>query len=306
MEEKEYDFIVNEEEKLQRIDIFLSKKTEISRAAVQKLIDDGLVLVNNSKTKPSYKVKLDDRIYVKVPAPKELKILPQNIPLKIVYEDKDLIVVDKPAGLVVHPTSSIKANTLVNALLYHIKDLSSIGGEYKPGIVHRLDKETSGLLMVAKNDKAHINLQKQIKDRAVKKVYLALVFGKVKPKSGVIEKPIGRHPKHRKKMAVIISSKLKSRVATTIYKVIEEYKGYSLLELDLKTGRTHQIRVHLSYLGYPIVGDKTYTRKKDNLGAKRQLLHAHILGFKHPVTGQYLEFKSDVPEDFEEVLTKLE
>lgn len=306
MENKEFDLIVDPADAHERVDVFVSKKTGTSRAMMQKLIADGQVLLNNQRIKPSYVVKTDDRIYVRTPVPKEYAVLAEDIPLKIVYEDKDIVVVDKPAGMIVHPASGIRSGTLVNALMRHIKDLSSIGGELKPGIVHRLDKDTSGLLVVAKNDNAHINLQKQIKDRQVKKIYRTLVFGAVKPKSGVIEKPIGRHPVHRKKMAVILDSKLKSRQATTYYKVIKEYKGYSLLELDIKTGRTHQIRVHLSYLGYPVVGDKTYTHKKNDLGAKRQLLHSHILGFRHPATGKYMEFKSEIPSDFAEILNKLD
>ncbi|MFC1559826.1 RluA family pseudouridine synthase [Candidatus Margulisiibacteriota bacterium] len=306
MEEKEYDFIIESEDGTARIDAFLPAKIGVSRAMAQKLIDEGLVQVNGAGVKHSYKVKPDDRVCVKVPPPKKIAMLPENIPLNIIYQDKDIIVVDKSPGLVVHPAVSVRSGTLVNALLYHIKDLSSIGGEHKPGIVHRLDKETSGLMVVAKNDNAHINLQQQIEGRTVKKIYQALVFGEIKPNSGVIDEPIGRHPVHRMKMAVILNSKLKSRHAVTHYKVIKQYKDYSFLELDLKTGRTHQIRVHLSYLKHPIVGDKTYTRKKNNLGAGRQLLHAHILGFKHPVTGEYMEFKSDVPEDFREILGRLE
>jgi len=306
MEQKEYDFIISTEEKEARIDVFLSKKLGLSRALIQKLIDGRSVTVNNAAVKHHYWLKQDDRVIVNIPPPKPSKVAPQDIPLKIVYQDSDIAVIDKPAGMVAHPTSSVREGTLVNALLHAIGDLSSVGGELKPGIVHRLDKDTSGLLVVAKNDKAHLSLQKQIKDRRVKKIYRALVFGEIKPREGVIEKPIGRHPVHRKKMAVILSGRSKSRHATTFYRVIRQYKKYALLELDLKTGRTHQIRVHLSYLGYPIVGDAVYSSKKNDIGANRQLLHSYMLGFEHPATGKYMEFKSDIPDDFSDALKRLE
>jgi 23S rRNA pseudouridine1911/1915/1917 synthase len=303
--EKEYDIIVKPNTLRERIDVFLSREIGLSRSQVDKLIKSGLVKLNNGPAKHGYRIKTDDRILVKVPPAKEIEAGPEDIPLDIVYEDNDIIVINKPPGIVVHPAAGNAEHTLVNALLHHCKDLSGIGGSIRPGVVHRIDKDTSGLIVFAKNDEAHLNLAKQIKDREVKKLYLALVYGKMKSNSGIIDAPMGRHPVHRKKMAVIRSQNLKKRDALTYYKVVKRYIGYTLVELDLKTGRTHQIRVHLSYIGYPVVGDRTYSKKNNEIGASRQLLHAYQIGFHHPITGKYLEFRTEMPGDMRDVLGAL-
>jgi len=299
--EKEYDIIIGPEQGKERIDTFLSRSTGLSRSQVEKLISSGSVQVNHQATKSGYRVKKDDRIIIRVPEPKELSAKPQNIPLDIIYEDKDIIVVNKSRGIVVHPAAGNREGTLVNALLYHCRDLSGIGGCVRPGVVHRLDKDTSGLIVFAKNDQAHLNLSSQIKERRVKKTYLALVYGDMKKDEGTINEPLGRNPVNRKKISVIRSSALKRRDAVTSYRVLKRYKGYTLVELDLKTGRTHQIRVHMSYIGHPIVGDNVYSRRTDEFGVKGQLLHASKLEFDHPVTGKHLEFKAELPEDFAKV-----
>ncbi len=302
--EKEYDIIIKPGAPKERIDVFLSRETGLSRSQIDKLIKSGRVKLNRQNAKAGYRIKADDRIIFSVPPAKEIAARPENIPLDIVYEDKDIIVINKPPGMVVHPAAGNTEGTLVNAVLHHARDLSGIGGRIRPGVVHRLDKDTSGLIVFAKNDASHLDLSKQIKNREVKKTYLALVHGEIKGDSGAIDAPIGRHPVHRKKMAVIRSGSLKSREALTYYKVLERFRGYTLVELDLKTGRTHQIRVHLSHIGHPVVGDRTYSKKKDG-GASRQLLHASGLSFHHPITGKYLEFSSDMPEDMKQVLGTL-
>ena len=275
------------------MDQFLPSVAELnlSRSQVKKLIEEGLVAVNSLSSKPSYKIKPDDRVRVIVPPPKELAVHPENIPLDIVYEDDDIIVIDKPKGMVVHPAPGNWRGTLVNALLYHCKRLSSLGSPLRPGIVHRLDKDTSGLIVAAKNDAAYKSLCKQFKDRSVDKTYEALVHGVIKNNEGVISARLGRHPVHRKKMAVIETSR--SREAITHYKVIQRFKKYSLVEVKIKTGRTHQIRVHMSHIGHPVVGDPTYGKKKEDPAVKGQLLHAKKLGFVHPKTGEYVEFRSE-------------
>ncbi|MFH1710638.1 MAG: RluA family pseudouridine synthase [bacterium] len=313
--EKEYDITVKPNALRERLDVFLSREIGLSRSQVDKLIKGGQVKLNNGPAKHGYRIKTDDRIIVKVPPAKEIKAGPEDIPLNIIYEDKDIIVINKPPGIVVHPAAGNAEHTLVNALLHHCRDLSGIGGSIRPGVVHRLDKDTSGLIVFAKNNEAHINLARQIKSREVKKIYLALVYGEMKSDSGVIDAPLGRHPVHRKKMAVINSANLKKREALTHYRVIKKFSakggsasggnGYTLVELDLKTGRTHQIRVHLSYIGHPVVGDKTYSKKKDEFGALRQLLHASRLELDHPITGKYLEFRAEIPGDMERVLGAL-
>lgn len=310
--EKDYDIIVEPGTPKVRLDIFLSKQIGISRSQVDKLIAKGLVKLNNAAAKSGYRVKVNDRLLVNVPEAKEIETAAENLPLNIVYEDKDIIVINKPRGIVVHPAAGNIKGTLVNALLYHCKDLSGIGGKLRPGVVHRLDKDTSGLIVFAKNDEAHANLSRQLKDRQFKKIYSAIVYGEVKNDKGIIDVPLGRHPVHRKKMAAISSGKLKSREALTYYRVIERFpakggsasggKGYTLLELDLKTGRTHQIRVHLSYIGHPVVGDRTYSRRKSEFNVAGQLLHAKMLGFNHPITGKYHEFNAEIPEDMKRVL----
>ena len=303
--EKEYDIIVDQETEKTRLDVFLSKQTGLSRSQVEKLIRNGSVKLNNELPKPGHHIRNDDRIKVTIPQARPIDAGPENIPIKIIYEDKDIIVINKERGQVIHPAAGHNEGTLVNALLHHCKDLSGIGGSIRPGVVHRLDKDTSGLLVFAKNDEAHLNLASQFKSRKVKKVYLALVHGEMEKNEGEIDLPIGRHPVARKKMAVIKSDKLKKREALTFYRVMERFNNYTLLELELKTGRTHQIRVHLSHIGHPIVGDHTYSRKSNEFGQSQQLLHSYMLGLNHPITGKYLEFTADPPIDMQKVLSIL-
>lgn len=300
--------IVENEEKNQRIDAYLAKKYEdMSRVAVKRLIDEEKILVNNKKTKASYKVQENDEITIEEETPKEIELKAQNILLEILYEDNDIIVVNKPKGMVVHPANGNPDGTLVNAVMAICHDsLSGIGGEIRPGIVHRLDKDTSGVIVVAKNDKAHINLSEQIKNHEVEKTYLALVKGFVKENEATINMPIGRSTSNRKKMAVTKSGKQ----AITHFKVIKRYKthkqDYALLEVKIETGRTHQIRVHLSQIGYPIVGDSTYSNGKNEWGIEGQCLHAKSLKFKHPITGKEMYIEAKLPQYYEELLRELE
>ena len=302
---REFEYIVSLEQKGQRLDHFLSLIAELnlSRSQIKKLIEDRHITVNREFPKPSYKIKLDDRIRVVIPPAKELEVKPENIPLDIVYEDEDLIVINKPKGMVVHPAPGNYGGTLVNALLYHAKHLASLGAPLRPGIVHRLDKDTSGLMVVAKTDKAYASLAKQIKNRTVEKTYVALVHGVVKNDGGTIEARMGRHPVHRKKMAVVAGPR--SREAHTYYKVLERFNKYTLVEIKIKTGRTHQIRVHMSYIGHPIAGDPTYGRKEEELSVSGQLLHAKKLGFIHPKTEKYIEFETGVPEEIRAAIQKI-
>ena len=279
----------------------------MSRVAVKRLIDEEKILVNNKKTKASYKVQENDEITIEEETPKEIELKAQNIPLEILYEDNDIIVVNKPKGMVVHPANGNPDGTLVNAVMAICHDsLSGIGGEIRPGIVHRLDKDTSGVIVVAKNDKAHINLSEQIKNHKVEKTYLALVKGFVKENEATINMPIGRSTSNRKKMAVTKSGKQ----AITHFKVIKRYKthkqDYALLEVKIETGRTHQIRVHLSQIGYPIVGDSTYSNGKNEWGIEGQFLHAKSLKFKHPITGKEMYIEAKLPQYYEELLRELE
>ena len=288
-----------------RLDKYLSDKLEdMTRSYLKKLIsDDKAVLVNGNPAKPNYKLKPGDIIELAVPEPIELEIKAENIPLDIVYEDSDMLVVNKPQGMVVHPAAGNYTGTLVNALLYHCGDsLSGINGEKRPGIVHRIDKDTSGLLLVAKNDNAHQKLSSQIKEHSLTRAYKALVHGNIKQDSGRIDAPIGRHPGDRKKMTVTDKN---SREAVTNFKVIERYGRYTVVECVLETGRTHQIRVHMSKKGHPIVGDKTYGVKKEEFNLAGQLLHAYKVGFIHPVSGEYMEFVSELPDYYMNVLDRL-
>ena len=283
------------------------KYEDMSRVAVKRLIDEEKILVNNKKTKASYKVQENDEITIEEETPKEIELKAQNIPLEILYEDNDIIVVNKPKGMVVHPANGNPDGTLVNAVMAICHDsLSGIGGEIRPGIVHRLDKDTSGVIVVAKNDKAHINLSEQIKNHEVEKTYLALVKGFVKENEATINMPIGRSTSNRKKMAVTKSGKQ----AITHFKVIKRYKthkqDYALLEVKIETGRTHQIRVHLSQIGYPIVGDSTYSNGKNEWGIEGQCLHAKSLKFKHPITGKEMYIEAKLPQYYEELLRELE
>lgn len=303
--EKEFDIIVDESVVNERLDILLTQKTGITRAQISKMIENGCVKVNSKIAKSSYRLKFDDRIFLAIPEAVPLEAKPQQIPLDIVYEDKDIIAINKPRGIVVHPAVGHADGTLVNAILYHCKDLSGVGGVIRPGVVHRLDQDTSGILLFAKNDEAHLELSRQLKEREVKKTYIALVYGEVKKESDLIDLPIGRHPNSRTKMAVIKTDRFMSRDAITGYKVLKRFKGYTLLELDLQTGRTHQIRVHLAHIGHPVVGDEFYSRKRSELSKHGQLLHAHKIVFNHPITGKTMELIAKIPEDIEKAIAQI-
>lgn len=289
-----------------RLDSAVSINCEITRNAAAKLIDGGFVkALGKSKVKKSDKLNIGTKICVSLPEEKECNAYPQDIPIEIVYEDDDLAVVDKPQGMVVHPAPGNPDGTLVNALMFHMKGrLSTINGVIRPGIVHRIDKDTSGLLAVAKNDRAHLMLAEQIKEHSFTRVYNAVVTGAFKEPEGRIDLPIGRHPTHRKKMAVTDKN---SKNAVTNYRTLERFDGYSFCEFVLETGRTHQIRVHSAYLGHPIVGDPLYAPEsgKNKFGLCGQCLHAKKLGIIHPATGKYMEFESELPEYFRTTLEKL-
>lgn len=292
------------EESGKRLDAYITSiDSEITRTAAQRLIEQGNILVNGEKKKTAYKVSNGDIITIEKEEPKEIELKAQNIPIDVIYEDDDIIVVNKPKGMVVHPANGNPDGTLVNAIMAICKDsLSGIGGEIRPGIVHRLDKDTSGLLIVAKNDKAHVNMSEQIKNHEVKKTYIALVRGVVKENEATIDMPIGRSTSDRKKMAVIKTG----RNAVTHIKVLKRYNKYTLLQVNIETGRTHQIRVHLSHIGYPIVGDYTYSNGKNEFGVVGQCLHAKCLEFKHPITGAEMKLEAPLPKYFEEIIQKLD
>lgn len=286
----------------QRIDIYLAGKANgKSRSFIQKLIDEKMVLVNNSIKKSNYKLKENDIIKVTVPDPVELKIQKENIPLDILYEDSDVIVVNKPQGMVVHPANGNYTGTLVNALLYHCSELSGINGVKRPGIVHRIDKDTSGILVAAKNDNAHNKLALQLKNHTMKRIYWALAEGVIKNDSGTIDECIGRSPSQKIKMAVVENGKH----AVTHYKVLERYADNTLIECRLETGRTHQIRVHMAYIGHPLAGDPVYGYKKQRFNLEGQMLVAKVLGFVHPSTGKFMEFSVELPDYFKRVITVL-
>lgn len=299
------EFIVNKEESNNRIDSYLSQKSQdISRVTIQRLIQQGKILVNYKKIKSSYKVQENDKITMEEEKPREISLKAQEIPIEIMYEDKDIIVVNKPKGMVVHPANGNPDGTLVNAIMAICKDsLSGIGGEIRPGIVHRLDKDTSGVLIVAKNDKAHINMSEQIKNHEVEKTYIALVKGIVKETEATINMPIGRSTKDRKKMAVTKNGK----EAISHFKVIERFPKHNctLLEVKIETGRTHQIRVHLSQIGYPIIGDAVYSNGKNEWNIEGQCLHAKSLKFKHPITKKEMFLEAKLPEYFEKIVEEL-
>lgn len=298
-------YIVNEEENGKRLDVYIaSKDEETTRSSAQRQIEQGNVVVNGKViTKVSYKVAEGDNIKIEEQEPVEIELKAQNIPIDVVYEDKDIIVVNKPKGMVVHPANGNPDGTLVNAIMAICKDsLSGIGGEIRPGIVHRLDKDTSGLLIVAKNDMAHVNMSEQIKRHEVKKTYIALVRGVVKENEATIDMPIGRSNSDRKKMAVTKNGKN----AVTHIKVLKRYDKYTLLEINIETGRTHQIRVHLAHIGYPVIGDYIYSNGKNEFGIIGQCLHAKSLEFKHPITGKDMKLEAPLPEYFEKVLQELD
>ncbi len=295
--------MVNEEMEGERLDSFVTEHLEyLSRSTVKMLLDDGQITLNGQIRKASYRVKEGEEIRIDIPDPKEVSIIAQDIPLNIVYQDNDLVIIDKPQGMVVHPAHGNWDNTLVNALLFHVKDLSGINGELRPGIVHRLDKDTSGLLMAAKNDKAHRHLAAQIKDHTINRQYVALVHGVISEKLGKIEAPIGRSKIDRKKMAVDKDGK----IAISEYQVLDRYRNYSLVKVKLLTGRTHQIRVHFAYINHPVVGDPLYGPAKKHFGLECQALHACVLGFIHPSTGEYMEFQSDIPGYLYDIINNLE
>lgn len=296
---------VSDENIGERIDkVICSAVDGMSRSAVQKIIDEGNVSVGDTIISKNYKARKNDVIMVIIPQAKELEVTAENIPLDIRYEDGDLLVVNKPKGMVVHPAAGNYDGTLVNALVYHCKgSLSGINGVIRPGIVHRIDKDTSGLLIVAKNDFAHINLAEQIKAHSFTREYQSVVYGKIKNESGVVDAPIGRHPVDRKKMAVTPKN---SKNAVTHYKVINEYDGFTHLGLRLETGRTHQIRVHMAYIGHPVAGDPVYGPKKVIEYLSGQCLHAGLIGFRHPRTNEYIEIKSELPEYFTDFLRRID
>lgn len=284
----------------ERIDSFLAKRLDLTRTRVQELIKSEQVKVNNKKVKSSYKIEENDEIEVIIPEIEEVEIMPEDIKINIVFEDKDIAIINKQAGLVVHPAQGHYSGTLVNAILYHIKDLSGINGEIRPGIVHRLDKDTSGLIIIAKNDKAHLELTNMFQNKEIKKIYLAIVKGKLNKKKGRIVTQIGRDRNDRKKMAVL-DSLTQGKNAITNFRVIDQNERFSLVKVDIETGRTHQIRVHMKYMGYPILGDAVYGRVDSE---KRQMLHAYKLEFLHPITKEKMEIIAELPDDFKKALIK--
>ena len=292
--------VVDEINKGKRLDSYISDNMDkISRSFAQKLIENQQVTINGKNEKASYKVCAGDNIQVDVPEAQGTKLKAQDIPVDVVYEDKDIIVVNKPKGMVVHPANGNPDGTLVNAILAMCKDsLSGIGGEIRPGIVHRLDKDTSGLLIIAKNDEAHVKMSKQIQDRLVTKKYIALIRGVVKDDEATIDMPIARSKVDRKKMAVDKDGKQ----AVTHFKVIKRYRGYTLLEIKIDTGRTHQIRVHMAKIGYPVVGDMVYSNGKNEFGIEGQMLHAKSLEFSHPITGKKMHLEAELPDYFKKVI----
>ncbi|MDO4813817.1 MAG: RluA family pseudouridine synthase [Gemella sp.] len=299
MENKKIRYLSNEND---RIDKFLMKElVDVSRTTIQNLINENYILVNNNNVKSNYKLKENDEITVIFKEAEELNVIKQDIAINIVYEDNDLLIVNKEKGMVVHPSVGHKDGTLVNALMFHCKNLSSINGIIRPGIVHRIDKDTSGLLIVAKNDKTHVKLSEMISNKEIKRKYYALVHGTIKHDYGTIEAPIARNPRERKEMAIIDDGKH----AVTHFRVIERFEKYTLVECELETGRTHQIRVHMKYINFPLVGDPVYGPRK-TLETGGQMLHSKSLEFVHPITNEKIEIVTELPSYFENVLNKLE
>ena len=285
-----------------RADVFLAAKLGVSRSNMQKLLEDGRVKRGEKIIKANYKVRAGEMFVVDIPEPEPIEAVPENIPLDIIYEDEDVVVLNKARGMVVHPAPGNYTGTLVNALLYHCSNLSGINSAIRPGIVHRLDKDTSGIMIVAKNDAAHISLSQQIQSKTAVRTYLAVVRGNIKTDSGTIETQIARDKTDRKKMAVV---KEGGRDAITDYEVLERFGKYTLVRCKLRTGRTHQIRVHMEYLGYPLVGDPKYSPMKTPFGIKGQALHSHTLEFTHPRTGERMKFEAPLPEDMHKIITRL-
>ena len=298
-----YLFEIQEDQQM-RLDKYLAEQfPEQTRSYLQKLIKDGEVLVNGKNVKTGYQLSKGDEVSVNIPEPKELDVEPQKMNLDIVYEDDDVILINKPKGMVVHPAPGHTTDTLVNGLLYHCKDnLSGINGVARPGIVHRIDRDTTGILIVCKNDMSHNSIAAQLKEHSINRRYRALVHGNLKDDTGTIEGPIGRHPIDRKKMAI---NERNGKPAVTHYTVLERFGNYTLIECKLETGRTHQIRVHMTSIGHPLVGDEVYGPAKCPFKLQGQSLHAMVLGFVHPRTGEYMEFSADLPEYFEDLLRKL-
>ncbi|MBQ7060149.1 MAG: RluA family pseudouridine synthase [Clostridia bacterium] len=289
------------EEDCGRLDAFISEKTGLTRSRAEKLIKSGAVLVDGKPRKAGFSVRAGSKVSVTLPPPEPTELIAEDIPLDIVYQDADIAVINKPAGMVVHPAAGNPSGTLVNALMFHIKDLSGIGGELRPGIVHRIDKDTSGLIVIAKNDAAHNFLSSELKTHSVARTYIALATGGFREDSGTVDAPIARHRTDRKKMAVVPGG----REAVTHWRVLERFPGKTLLEVELETGRTHQIRVHMAYIGHPLVGDPVYGRAENGLGFTGQALHAARLRLTHPRTGERMEFTAPLPEVFNGALEKL-
>lgn len=298
-----YLFEIQENQQM-RLDKYLAEQfPEQTRSYLQKLIKEGQVLVNGKTVKSGYQLSKGDEVSVTIPEPKELDVEPQKMNLDIVYEDEDVILINKPKGMVVHPAPGHTTDTLVNGLLYHCKDnLSGINGVARPGIVHRIDRDTTGILIVCKNDMSHNSIAAQLKEHSINRRYRALVHGNLKEDTGTVEGPIGRHPVDRKKMAI---NERNGTPAVTHYTVLERFGNYTLIECKLETGRTHQIRVHMTSIGHPLVGDEVYGPAKCPFKLQGQCLHAMVLGFVHPRTGEYMEFSADLPEYFEDLLKKL-
>ena len=292
--------IVDEGTAGERLDRFLAgREPEVSRSHIQKLIESGCVLVNGRTAKANAKLREGDAVETELPEAQELEILPEDIPLDILYEDSDVIVINKARGMVVHPAAGAADGTLVNALLHHCEDLSGINGVIRPGIVHRLDKDTSGVMMAAKNDRAHVDLAEQIREKTAQRIYRAIVCGTIAEDRGEIRAPIGRHPTERKKMAVVPGGK----EATTLFRVVERFPAHTLVECRLKTGRTHQIRVHMAYIGHPLLGDSKYGKKAPDIAG--QALHSCELSFTHPRTKERMTFAAEMPEDMKAILHAL-
>ena len=296
-------FTIETDDVNKRVDVFLNEEMEdVSRSALQKNIEKGNITVNGEKISKNYKLRLGDIVEAELPPPENIDIVPEDIPLDIMYEDDDLIVINKPQNMVVHPAPGHYTGTLVNALMFHCGDnLSGINGVLRPGIVHRIDKDTSGVLVIAKSDLAHKGLSEQLAEHSMKRVYNAIVYNSFSEESGTVDRNIDRSKNDRKKMAVVMQG---GRNAVTHYKVIEKLGKYTWVELQLETGRTHQIRVHMSYIGHPLLGDPVYGPKKCPFNLNGQVLHAKVLGFIHPRTGEYMEFNSELPDYFSSLIAK--
>lgn len=302
------EIIIGESEKGERIDICLAKRTGLTRSRIQRLINEGYILVNDKQVKQNYRLKGNEAIRINLPAEEPEGLIPEPIPIDILYKDDYIAVVNKPSNMVVYPAAGHRRGTLMNALAYHLDKFATIGTPLRPGVVHRLDKDTSGVMVIATNDRAYYDLVEQFRKRTITRRYIALVYGSLKDDEGEIAKPIGRSESNRKKMSTVTR---RGKEAVTRWRVLRRFNHATLIEVRLGTGRTHQIRVHFSYIGHPVLGDRTYGRKtelfvgKKRVAFPRQMLHAETLGFRHPVTGEYMEFTSPIPEDMESILNKL-